>query len=64
MSADGRLALTATTPLAQKIETAFSTCQASDEVQAKVLAEAPLPSEDNRSSKSGLFGGFKRLFGK
>lgn len=64
VSADGRLALTATTPLAQKIEATFCTSQASDEVQAKVLAEAPLPSEDNRSSKSGLFSGFKRLFGK
>jgi molecular chaperone DnaK (HSP70) len=64
VAADGRLSLTATTPLAQKFEAHFSTAQASDEVQAKLLAEAPLPGEVDKAAGKGLLGGLKRLFGK
>jgi molecular chaperone DnaK len=66
VTADGRLALSATTPLGREAVVTFATAQASDEVQAQLLESAPLPGDDQRpaSSKSGLFGGIKKLFGR
>ncbi|MBE2254149.1 MAG: TIGR02266 family protein [Myxococcus sp.] len=63
VSADGRLVLSATTPSGKQAEVAFATGEASDEVTAQLLAEAPLPGEADRpsSTKSGFF---KKLFGK
>lgn len=63
VSADGRLLLTATSPSGKQAELVFSTQEASDEVQAKLFAEAPLPGEAEKpvSNKSGFF---SKLFGK
>lgn len=66
VAADGRLVLSATTPLGREAEVTFATAQASDALQAQLLASAPLPGDDQKptSSKSGLFGGIKKLFGR
>jgi molecular chaperone DnaK (HSP70) len=63
VSADGRLLLSATSPSGKQAELVFSTQEASDEVQAKLLAEAPLPGEAEKpvSNKSGFF---SKLFGR
>jgi hypothetical protein len=66
VSADGRLQLSATTPTGKRAEIHFATCEANEAAQEQLLAESPLPGEDEsgvRSSKSGLFTGLKRLFG-
>lgn len=65
VSADGRLHLSATTPTGKRAEVHFATSEASEAAQEQLLLESPLPGEDDaaRSSKSGLFGGLKRLFG-
>ncbi|MDP1822959.1 MAG: TIGR02266 family protein [Archangium sp.] len=65
VSADGRLHLSATTPTGKRAEIQFATSEASEAAQEALLLESPLPGEDDatRSSKSGLFGGLKRLFG-
>jgi molecular chaperone DnaK len=65
VSADGRLQLSATTPTGKRAEVQFTTAEASEAAQAALLAESPLPGEDEaaRPGKSGLFGGLKRLFG-
>lgn len=66
VSRDGRLSLTATTPTGKQLDVTFSTADASDDVQAQLLAESPLPGENSPtpSSPSGLFRGLKRLFGQ
>lgn len=63
VSADGRLLLSATTPSGKQADVVFATQEASDEVTAQMLAEAPLPGESEKavSNKSGFF---KKLFGK
>lgn len=63
VSADGRLLLSATTPSGKQADVVFATQEASDEVTAQMLAEAPLPGETEKpvSNKSGFF---KKLFGK
>jgi molecular chaperone DnaK len=63
VSADGRLLLSATSPTGKQAELVFSTQEASDEVQAKLLADAPLPGEAEKpvSNKSGFF---SKLFGR
>ena len=65
VSADGRLHLSATTPTGKRAEVQFATSEASEAAQEELLLQSPLPGEDDatRSSKSGLFGGLKRLFG-
>ena len=65
VSADGRLHLSATTPTGKRAEVHFATSEASEAAQAQLLLESPLPGEDDatRNSKSGIFGGLKRLFG-
>jgi len=63
VTADGRLTLSATTPTGKNVEMTFATTEASDEVQAKLLAEAPLPGEEDVKAK-GLLTGIKRLFGR
>ena len=63
VTADGRLTLSATTPTGKNVEMTFATSEASDDVQAKLLAEAPLPGEDDVKAK-GLLIGIKRLFGR
>ncbi len=65
VSADGRLQLSATTPTGKRAEVQFTTTEASEAAQEQLLLESPLPGEDDatRSSKSGIFGGLKRLFG-
>ncbi|MFZ5443613.1 MAG: Hsp70 family protein, partial [Myxococcota bacterium] len=64
VSADGRLSLTATTPTGKQAAVEFATTEASEEAQAQLLAESPLPGEEvMRSSRSGLFTGLKKLFG-
>jgi uncharacterized protein (TIGR02266 family) len=65
VSADGRLQLSATTPTGKKAEVQFTTAEASDAAHEALLAESPLPGDDeaSRPSKSGLFTGLKRLFG-
>jgi molecular chaperone DnaK (HSP70) len=65
VSADGRLQLSATTPTGKRAEVQFTTSEASEAAQEQLLLESPLPGEDDasRSSKSGIFGGLKRLFG-
>ncbi len=63
VSADGLLLLSATSPTGRQAEVAFATQEASDEVQASLFAEAPLPGEDDKpvGARSGFF---KKLFGK
>ncbi|MDP3234633.1 MAG: TIGR02266 family protein [Myxococcales bacterium] len=63
VSADGRLLLSATTPSGKQADVVFATQEASDEVTAQMLAEAPLPGESDKpvTGKSGFF---KKLFGK
>lgn len=64
VTADGRLSLSATTPTGKQAEVHFATSEASEEAQARLLSESPLPGEEvARSSKSGLFTGLKKLFG-
>ena len=63
VSADGRLLLTATTPSGRQAEVVFTTQEASDEMQAQLLAEAPLPGEAERPV-SGRAGFFSKLFGR
>jgi hypothetical protein len=65
VSADGRLQLSATTPTGKRAEIQFATSEASEAAQEQLLAESPLPGEDEPGlrSKSGLFTGLKRLFG-
>lgn len=64
VSADGRLTLSATTPTGKQAQVQFVTADASDEAQAQLLAESPLPGEEGaRPTRSGLFGGLKKLFG-
>ncbi|MFO0594203.1 MAG: TIGR02266 family protein [Myxococcaceae bacterium] len=64
VSADGRLTLSATTPTGKQAEVQFVTMEASEEAQARLLAESPLPGEEaNRPTRSGLFTGLKKLFG-
>ena len=65
VSADGRLQLSATTPTGKRAEVQFTTSEASEAAQEQLLLESPLPGEDDASrvSKSGIFGGLKRLFG-
>ncbi len=65
VSADGRLHLSATTPTGKTAEVHFATSEASEAAQEQLLLQSPLPGEDDvtRSSKSGLFGGLRRLFG-
>ena len=64
VTADGRLSLSATTPTGKQAEVHFATNEASEEAQLKLLSESPLPGEEaQRSSKSGLFTGLKKLFG-
>ncbi len=58
VSADGRLDVGAVGKKAS-----FSTSDATDEVRARLFAEAPLPGEGEAASK-GLFKGIKRLFGR
>jgi molecular chaperone DnaK len=65
VAADGRLTLSAVGPTGRQEVVVFSTVQASDEVQAKLLADAPLPGEEEKSAQGkGLLGGLKRLFGR
>ncbi|PZR11382.1 MAG: hypothetical protein DI536_17280 [Archangium gephyra] len=65
VSSDGRLTLSATTPTGKQADARFSTADASDEAQAQLLAESPLPGEESpaQSSPSGLLRAVKRLFG-
>jgi molecular chaperone DnaK (HSP70) len=63
VSADGRLTLSATTPTGKRADVQFATSEASEEAQARLLAESPLPGEEAMRSKSGLFTGLKKLFG-
>ena len=64
VSADGRLTLTATTPTGKQAQVQFTTTEASEEAQAQLLADSPLPGEESaRPTRSGLFGGLKKLFG-
>ena len=63
VTTDGRLTLSATTPTGKNVEMTFATGEATDDVQAKLLAEAPLPGEDDVKAK-GLLTGIKRLFGR
>jgi molecular chaperone DnaK len=63
VTADGRLTLSAATPTGKNVEMTFATGEASDQVRATLLAEAPLPGEDDVKAK-GLLTGLKRLFGR
>lgn len=63
VTADGRLTLSATTPTGKNVEITFATREASDEVQAMLLAEAPLPGEEDAKAK-GLLTGLKKFFGR
>ncbi|MFT3706759.1 MAG: TIGR02266 family protein [Archangium sp.] len=64
VTADGRLSLSATTPTGKAATVQFTTNEASEEAQARLLAESPLPGEDaTRPTRSGLFTGLKKLFG-
>jgi hypothetical protein len=47
--------------MGQKAEAHFSTADASDQVHAQLLADAPLPGQEEAAEK-GLFSGLKRLF--
>jgi molecular chaperone DnaK len=60
VSADGRLDVG---PVGRKGAASFSTADASDEMRARLFAQAPLPGEDDPERK-GLFTGLKRLFGR
>jgi molecular chaperone DnaK len=65
VAADGRLALSAVGPMGKPEVVTFTTQQGSDDAQAKLLADAPLSDEAEKSSQSkGLLGGLKRLFGR
>jgi molecular chaperone DnaK len=64
VSADGRLSLSALGPSGRQLDAVFSIAEASDELKARLLAEAPLPGDAPRPSASGLFTGLKRLFGR
>jgi molecular chaperone DnaK (HSP70) len=64
VTADGRLSLSATTPTGKEAAVQFATSEASEALQAQLLAESPLPGEEAmRPSRSGLFTGLKKLFG-
>jgi hypothetical protein len=64
VTADGRLSLSATTPTGKAATVQFTTAEASEEAQARLLAESPLPGDDaSRPTRSGLFTGLKKLFG-
>lgn len=64
VSTDGRLSLSATTPTGKQTAVEFSTTEASEAVQAQLLADSPLPGDEAmRPSRSGLFTGLKKLFG-
>ncbi len=64
VAADGRLTLSAATPTGKQAEMQFSTAEASDAVVEELLAQSPLPGDDDASrGGKGLFGGLKRLFG-
>lgn len=64
VTSDGRLSLSATTPTGKQAAVQFATSEASEALQAQLLAESPLPGEEAmRPSKSGLFTGLKKLFG-
>ncbi len=60
VSADGRLDVEA---VGRKGTASFSTADASDEMRARLFADAPLPGEASSETK-GLFQGLKRLFGR
>ncbi len=65
VATDGRLTLSAVGPSGRQEVVVFSTVQASDEVQAALLANAPLPGDEEKSTPGkGLFGGLKKLFGR
>ncbi|MCC6335474.1 MAG: TIGR02266 family protein [Myxococcales bacterium] len=66
LSTDGRLTVSATSPTGKETQLTFATPDASEAVHAELLAQSPLPGEVGpvTSSKSGLFGGIKKLFGR
>ena len=65
VDANGRLNVEAVTPLGRRVATTFVTQDASDEVQAQLFAQSPLPREAPASAveKSSFLGGFKKLLG-
>ncbi len=64
VSADGRLFLTATTPSGKQADVAFTTQEASDELTAQLLAEAPLPGEGEKPPTSRSSSFLRKLFGR
>jgi molecular chaperone DnaK (HSP70) len=66
VSDDGCLTVSATSPTGKQTEATFATADASEAVQEELLAQSPLPGEEDgrRSSPSGLFTNLKKLFGR
>jgi molecular chaperone DnaK len=66
LSTDGRLSVSAISPAGKETHVTFATPDAPDAVHAELLAQSPLPGEvaPISPSKSGLFGGIKKLFGR
>ncbi|MEW5742959.1 MAG: TIGR02266 family protein [Myxococcota bacterium] len=66
LSSDGRLTVSATSPTGKETQVTFATPDAPEAVHAELLAQSPLPGEVGpvTASKSGLFGGIKKLFGR
>lgn len=59
---DGRLNVSCLAPGGKRSQLSLATAMASDEVQKRLLAEAPLPGEDSAPA-GGLLKGIRRLFG-
>jgi molecular chaperone DnaK (HSP70) len=66
LTADGRLTVSATSPTGKQTEATFATADASDAVQAELLAQSPLPGDEPERAPSGssLLTGLKKLFGR
>ncbi|HLL56215.1 MAG TPA: Hsp70 family protein, partial [Myxococcaceae bacterium] len=65
VGADGTLDLSAVAPGGKRFGITLATQDASDEVRAQLLAEAPLPGEPEPPPEAkGLLGGIKKLFGR
>ncbi len=63
VSPDGKVEVSALTPLGKRTEATFSTLDASDELKAALLAQAPLPGEE-LATGGGLLKGLKKLLNR
>lgn len=65
ISPDGRLEVTAKPPSGKATASSFATAEASDEIVAGLLAQAPMPEPSaGEAAQGGLLRSFKRLLGR